>query len=49
MVDVHEFSVTLLGVCAGVYFLSVVRGLVREKRSDWNVVLDQPIDLTPWA
>jgi hypothetical protein len=40
VLDGHEFVIACLGVPAGVYFLSVVRGLVRDEISDWNVVPD---------
>ena len=40
VLDGHEFVISILGVPAGLYFLSVVRNLVREEISDWNVVPD---------
>ncbi len=42
--DAHELVVAFLGVPAGLYFLSVVRNLVREEISDWNVVVDADPD-----
>lgn len=41
VLDGHEFLIAVLGVPAGLYFLSVVRNLVREEISDWNVVPDR--------
>ena len=38
VLDGHEFLIAVLGVPAGLYFLSVVRNLVKDEISDWNVV-----------
>ena len=44
VLDGHEFVIAILGVPAGVYFLSVVRNLVNDEISDWNVVADREPD-----
>ena len=43
VVDVHGFWVSVSGVPAGLYFLSVVRGLVRAEVSDWNVETEEDL------
>lgn len=49
VLDGHESVIALLGVPAGLYFLSVVRNLVREEISDWNVVPDREHDASQSA
>ena len=44
VLDGHEFVIGLLGVPAGLYFLSVVRNLVRDEISDWNIVPERDLD-----
>ena len=43
VVDVHGFLIALLGVPAGIYFLRVVRELVRAEASDWNVEAEEEL------
>ena len=42
--DVHNLAPNVLGVPAGLYFLSIVKKLQRAQARDWNVVVDLPLD-----
>lgn len=47
--DIHGLVIDWLSLPAGLYFLSVVRGLYRDANQDWNVVPEDAELLTPTA
>ncbi len=43
--DIHGLVVDWLSLPAGLYFLSVVRGLYRDAIHDWNGIVEDPVPL----